>query len=318
MLDSNQHRRFWRPPCYRLHQCHIPDLVNVQVGKTFGMVEWVLPPTARNVYVVHPFGRASPSVINRLIKAGSLLSPTCSSGDIRAIPSISQAATPMKPRANLRNRTRQPKGCANRIAKPAHQCRTSQNHLMMIILNKTGATTVAQLKTTGIQQCNNAKTAPFQRFLDTVTAIQNLLPAAFGVSTRDPAALFFVAGGHSPTGVFVVWCNIGTFVRWYECSFVHLYACASLRHIPYYLYLSRSIFFVRILVSCLTLFFPVVSTSLFLSSLPLTMFRHADRTALFQRFAVVCFLDLLTPLLVCIVIAINRLGSQPSKVGATL
>lgn len=94
---------------------------------------------------MHPFGRASPSVINRLIKAGSLLSPTCSSRDIRAIPSVSQAATPMKPRANLGNRTRQPKGCANRIAKPARQCRTSQNHLMMIILNKTGATTVAQL-----------------------------------------------------------------------------------------------------------------------------------------------------------------------------
>lgn len=51
----------------------------------------------------------------------------------------------MKPRANLGSRTRQPKGCANRIAKPARQCRTSQNHLMMIILNKTGATTVAQL-----------------------------------------------------------------------------------------------------------------------------------------------------------------------------
>lgn len=94
---------------------------------------------------MHPFGRASPSVINRLIKAGSLLSPTCSSRDIRAIPSVSQAATPMKPRANLGNRTRQPKGCANRIAKPARQCRTSQNHLMMIILSKTGATTVAQL-----------------------------------------------------------------------------------------------------------------------------------------------------------------------------
>lgn len=106
----------------------------------------------------------------------------------------------MKPRANLGNRTRQPKGCANRIAKPARLGRTSQNHLMMIVLNKTGATTVAQPKTTGIQQCNNAKTAPFQRFLDTVTAIQNLLPAAFGVSTREPAALFFAAGGHSPTG----------------------------------------------------------------------------------------------------------------------
>lgn len=162
---------------------------------------------------MHPFGRASPSVINHLIKAGSLLSPTCSSGDIRAIPSISQAATPMKPRANLGNRTRQPKGCASRIAKPARLGRTSQNHLMMIVLNKTGATTVAQPKTTGIQQCNNAKTAPFQRFIDAVTAIQNLLPAAFGVSTRDPAALLFAPGGHSPTGVFVARCNIGTFVR---------------------------------------------------------------------------------------------------------
>lgn len=50
---------------------------------------------------VHPFGRASPSVINRLIRAGSLLSPTCSSRDIRAMPSVSRAATTMKPRANL-------------------------------------------------------------------------------------------------------------------------------------------------------------------------------------------------------------------------
>lgn len=182
---------------------------------------------------MHPFGRASPSVINRLIKAGSLLSPTCSSRDIRAIPSVTQAATPMKPRANLGNRTRQPKGCANRIAKPARLGRTSQNHLMMIILNKTGATTVAQLKATGIQQCNNAKTALSQRFLDTVTDIQNLLPAAFGVSTRDPAALFFVAGGHSPTGgvccmvrhwnvcaiVFwrVVWYRAGTFLCMRSC-----------------------------------------------------------------------------------------------------
>ena len=51
---------------------------------------------------------------------------------------------PMKPRANPGNRTRQPKGCADRIAKPARLSRTSQNHLMTIILNKTGAATVAQ------------------------------------------------------------------------------------------------------------------------------------------------------------------------------
>lgn len=36
---------------------------------------------------------------------------------------------------------------------------------------------------------------------------------AFSVSTREPAALLFVPGGHSPTGVFVAWCNVGTFVR---------------------------------------------------------------------------------------------------------
>lgn len=93
---------------------------------------------------VHPFGRASHSVINRPIRAGSLLSPTCPSGDIRAMPSVSRAATPMKPRANPGNRTRQPKGCADRIAKPARLSRASQNHLMMIIPNKTVATTVAQ------------------------------------------------------------------------------------------------------------------------------------------------------------------------------
>jgi hypothetical protein len=36
---------------------------------------------------------------------------------------------------------------------------------------------------------------------------------AFSVSTREPAALLFAPGGHSHTGVFVAWCNVGTFVR---------------------------------------------------------------------------------------------------------
>lgn len=36
---------------------------------------------------------------------------------------------------------------------------------------------------------------------------------AFSVSTREQAALLFAPGGGSPTGVFVAWCNIGTFVR---------------------------------------------------------------------------------------------------------
>ena len=36
---------------------------------------------------------------------------------------------------------------------------------------------------------------------------------AFSVSTREQAALLFAPGGHSPTGVFVACCNVGTFVR---------------------------------------------------------------------------------------------------------
>lgn len=36
---------------------------------------------------------------------------------------------------------------------------------------------------------------------------------AFSVSTREQAALLFAPGGHSPTGVFAAWCNVGTFVR---------------------------------------------------------------------------------------------------------
>lgn len=157
---------------------------------------------------MHPSGRASPSVINRLIKAGSLLSPTSSSRDIRAIPSVTQAATPMKPRANLGNRTRQPKGCAIRIAKPARLDRTSQNHLMMIILNKTGATTVAQL---------DFETPAIHTQSETKGCRRHVLCANFS-KTR---ALFLLlshrprqkgrAGG-SPTGVFVAWCNVGTFV----------------------------------------------------------------------------------------------------------
>lgn len=65
--------------------------------------------------------------------------------------------------------------------------------------------------------------------------------------------------------------------------------------IPYYLYLSCSIFFVRISVSCLTLFFLVLLKLFFRFIYPLPMLQHADRMALFQRFAVVCFLNLLAP-----------------------
>lgn len=79
--------------------------------------------------------------------------------------------------------------------------------------------------------------------------------------------------------------------------------CVDCVHISLYIY---------------SLYFSVVVAMFFRFFNPLTTFQHADRVALFQRFGVVCFLDLLTPLLVCIVTAINRLGSQPSEIGATL
>lgn len=160
---------------------------------------------------MHPFGRASPSVINRLIKAGSLLSPTCSSGDIRAIPSISQAATPMKPRANLRNRTRQPKGCANRIAKPARQCRTSQNHLMMIILNKTGATTVAQLDFETLAIHTQSETRGCRRHV--LCANFSKTRALFLLLSHRPQQKGWAGG--SPTGG--VCCMVQ---HWYVCAIV--------------------------------------------------------------------------------------------------
>ena len=89
---------------------------------------------------------------------------------------------------------------------------------------------------------------------------------------------------------------------------------------------SYSLLFISILLNIFCPYFGILLDFIFLVLLklffrfiyPLPMFRHADRTALFQRFAVVCFLNLLTPLLVCIVITNNRLGSQPSKVGVTL
>lgn len=115
----------------------------------------------------------------------------------------------MKPRANLRNRTRQPKGCANRIAKPARQCRTSQNHLMMIILNKTGATTVAQLDFETLAIHTQSETRGCRRHV--LCANFSKTRALFLLLSHRPQQRGRAGG--SPRGVFVAWCNIGTFVR---------------------------------------------------------------------------------------------------------
>lgn len=198
-----------------LHQCRIPDLVNVQVGKTSAWWNGLYHQRQGTCIHVHPFGRASTSVINRPIRAWSLLSPTCPSGDIRAMPSVSRAATPMKPRANPGNRTRQPKGCADRIAKPARLSRASQNHLMMIIPNKTVATTVA----TTVAQ-HDCEPLAVHAQSETAACERHVLCANFS-KTR---ALFLLlshrpqqkgrAGG-SPTGG--VCCMVQ---HWYVCAIV--------------------------------------------------------------------------------------------------
>lgn len=115
----------------------------------------------------------------------------------------------MKPRANLGNRTRQPKGCANRIAKPARQCRTSQNHLMMIILSKTGATTVAQLDFETLSIHTQSETRGCRRHV--LCANFSKTRALFLLLSHRPQQKGRAGG--SPTGVFVAWCNVGTFVR---------------------------------------------------------------------------------------------------------
>lgn len=193
-----------------LHQCRIPDLVNVQVGKTSAWWNGLYHQRQGTCIHVHPFGRASTSVINRPIRAWSLLSPTCPSGDIRAMPSVSQAATPMKPRANPGNRTRQPKGCADRIAKPARLSRASQNHLMMIIPNKTVATTVAQHDCEPLAVHAQSETAACERHV--LCANFSKTRALFLLLSHRPRQKYRVGGSPRGGGVCCM-CNIGMSVR---------------------------------------------------------------------------------------------------------
>ena len=63
---------------------------------------------------------------------------------------------------------------------------------------------------------------------------------------------------------------VGTFVRWYKCSFVQLYVCASLCRTPYYLYLSCLIFFCPYFGILLDFIFPCATQTLFSFHLPPT------------------------------------------------
>ena len=60
---------------------------------------------------------------------------------------------------------------------------------------------------------STAKTAPFQPVAPcpSFSKYPRKSHSAFKPETQRPR--LFDPGGHSPTGVFVAWCNIGTFVR---------------------------------------------------------------------------------------------------------
>lgn len=72
---------------------------------------------------------------------------------------------------------------------------------------------------------------------------------------------------------------------------------------------SYSLLFISILLNIFCPYFGILldfifscaTQTLFRFIYPLPMLRHADKTALFQRFAVVCFLNLLTTNWLCIV-----------------
>lgn len=118
----------------------------------------------------------------------------------------------MKPRANPGNRTRQPKGCADRIAKPARLSRTSQNHLMMIILNKTGATTVAQHDCEPLAVHAQSETAACKRHV--LCANFSKTRALFLLLSHRPQQKGRAGG--SPTGGGVC-CVVR---HWYVCAIV--------------------------------------------------------------------------------------------------
>lgn len=126
------------------------------------------------------------------------------------MPSVSRAATPMKPRANPGNRTRQPKGCADRIAKPARLSRASQNHLMMIIPNKTVATTVAQHDCEPLAVHAQSETAACQRHV--LCANFSKTRALFLLLSHRPQQKGR-AGGLPAGGGVCCMCNIGMSVR---------------------------------------------------------------------------------------------------------
>lgn len=115
--------------------------------------------------------------------------------------------------------------------------------------------------------------------------MRGLFQTSRTISTIDPTALASPTGGPSPSPGWNVRSMVQMFVR----------TVVRMRVI-----VSYTLLFISILLNIfcpyfgiLLDFFLVLLRLFFCFVYPLPMFRHADRTALFQRFTVVCFLDLI-------------------------
>ena len=116
--------------------------------------------------------------------------------------------------------------------------------------------------------------------------MRGLFQTSRTISTIDPTALTGTPGGPSPSPGWNVRSMVQMFVR----------TVVRMRVI-----VSYSLLFISILLNIFCPYFGILldfifscaTKTLFCFVYPLPMFRHADRTALFQRFAVVYFLGLI-------------------------
>ena len=122
--------------------------------------------------------------------------------------------------------------------------------------------------------------------------MRGLFQTARTISTIDPTALTGTPGGPSPSPGLNVCLMVQMFVR----------TVVRMRVI-----VSYSLLFISILLNIFCPYFGILLDFIFSCAIqtlfrfiyPLPMLRHADRTALFQRFAVVYFLNLIISNWIC-------------------
>lgn len=120
--------------------------------------------------------------------------------------------------------------------------------------------------------------------------MRGLFQTSRTISTIDPTALTGTPGGPSPSP------------GWNVCSMVQMFVRTVVRM---RVIVSYSLLFISILLNIFCPYFGILldfifscaTQTLFSFHLPLPMFRHADRMALFQRFSVVCVVLTCVPIL---------------------